>query len=62
MARLGLESIQDKVTDPDQRKALYDRFVFSQRFARLDPWAERVAGRHTEEFTPMSRRMEFVPA
>ncbi|MBW8893411.1 MAG: NAD(P)/FAD-dependent oxidoreductase, partial [Burkholderiales bacterium] len=62
MARVGLESIQAQVTDPDQRKALYDRFVYSQRFARIDPWAERVAGRHTEEFTPMSRRMEFAPA
>jgi nitrite reductase (NADH) large subunit len=62
MARVGLETIQAKVTDPDQRKALYDRFVFSQRFARIDPWAERVAGRHNDEFTPMSRRMEFAPA
>ena len=62
MDRVGLESIRDQVTDPDQRKALYDRFVYSQRFARIDPWAERVAGRHNEEFTPMSRRMEFVPA
>lgn len=62
MDRVGLESIRDQATDPDQRKALYDRFVYSQRFARIDPWAERVAGRHNEEFTPMSRRMEFVPA
>jgi nitrite reductase (NADH) large subunit len=62
MARVGLESIQAQVTDPDQRKALYDRFTYSQRFARIDPWAERVAGRHNEEFTPMSRRMEFEPA
>ncbi|MDI1363896.1 MAG: nitrite reductase large subunit NirB [bacterium] len=62
MARVGLETIQALVTDPDQRKALYDRFVYSQRFARIDPWAERVAGRHNEEFTPMSRRMEFAPA
>jgi len=62
MARVGLQAIQAQVSDPDQRKALYDRFVFSQRFARIDPWAERVAGRHNEEFTPMSRRMEFAPA
>jgi nitrite reductase (NADH) large subunit len=61
MARVGLESIQAVVTDPDQRRALYDRFVVSQRTARIDPWAERVAGRHTDEFTPLSRRMEFAP-
>ncbi|MCA0357464.1 MAG: nitrite reductase large subunit NirB [Proteobacteria bacterium] len=62
MDRVGLEAIRAQVTDPDTRKALYDRFVYSQRFARIDPWAERVAGRHNEEFTPMSRRMEFVSA
>ena len=25
-------------------------------------WAERVAGRHSEEFNPLSRRLEFEPA
>jgi nitrite reductase (NADH) large subunit len=62
MARVGLESIQAVVNDPDQRRALYDRFVVSQRTARIDPWAERVAGRHSDEFNPLSRRMEFAPA
>ncbi len=62
MARVGLDAIRDQVTDPDNRRALYDRFVVSQRSARIDPWAERVAGRHAEEFTPLSRRLEFVPA
>jgi len=61
LARVGLEVIRDQVTDPDTRRALYDRFSYSQRFARIDPWAERVAGRHAEEFTPLSRRMEFAP-
>ena len=46
----------------DTRRALYDRFAFSQRFARVDPWAERVAGRHHDQFNPMSRRLEFAPA
>ncbi len=62
MARVGLDSIRDRVTDSDNRRALYDRFVVSQRSARIDPWAERVAGRHSDEFTPLSRRLEFVPA
>ena len=44
------------------RKALYARFSYSQRFSRIDPWAERVAGRHAEEFNPLSRRMEFAPS
>ena len=61
MARVGLEFIREQTTDPETRRALYDRFVVSQRSARIDPWAERVAGRHAEEFTPLSRRMEFTP-
>ena len=35
-------------------RALYDRFVFSQNFAQVDPWAERVAGKDAHEFTPMA--------
>ncbi len=62
MARVGLESIKAQVEAPDARKALYDRFAYSQRFSRIDPWAERVAGRHAEEFNPLSRRMEFAPS
>ena len=62
MARVGLESIKGQVEDPEARKALYDRFSYSQRFSRIDPWAERVAGRHAEEFNPLSRRMEFAPS
>jgi nitrite reductase (NADH) large subunit len=62
MDRVGLESIRTRIEDPADRRALYDRFSYSQRFFRIDPWAERVAGRHAEEFTPMSRRMEFEPA
>jgi nitrite reductase (NADH) large subunit len=62
MDRVGLESIRTKIEDPEQRRALYDRFAFSQRVYRIDPWAERVAGRHSDEFNPMSRRMEFEPA
>ena len=62
MARVGLDSIRAQVEDPAARRALHDRFAYSQRFSRVDPWAERVAGRHTEEFNPLSRRMEFATA
>ena len=58
----GLDSIKDRLSDPAERRALYDRFAYSQRFARIDPWAERVAGRHAEEFNPLSRRLEVAPA
>ena len=59
-ARVGLDAIRAAVEDADSRKALYDRFTFSQRFYRIDPWAERVAGRHADEFSPMSRSMELA--
>jgi nitrite reductase (NADH) large subunit len=62
MNRVGVESIRAEIEDPERRRQLYDLFAYSQRFARIDPWAERVAGRHAEEFNPLSRRMEFAPA
>ena len=46
--------------DQERRRALYDRFEYSQRFSRIDPWAERVAGRHADEFNPLSLRMEYA--
>jgi nitrite reductase (NADH) large subunit len=62
MDRIGLDAIRDAVTDPDRRRALFDRFAYSQRFFRIDPWAERVAGRDAAEFNPLSKRLEFEPA
>jgi nitrite reductase (NADH) large subunit len=62
MDRIGLDAIRAQVEDPDSRRALYDRFAYSQRFFRIDPWAERVAGRDSHEFNPLSRRLEFAPA
>jgi nitrite reductase (NADH) large subunit len=60
MDRIGLDAIKAAVEDPERRRALYDRFSYSQRFYRVDPWAERVAGRDAHEFNPLSRRMEFA--
>jgi nitrite reductase (NADH) large subunit len=62
MERVGLESIKAAMEDPERRRAYYDRFAYSQRFSRIDPWAQRVAGRDQAEFNPLSRRMEFEPA
>jgi len=58
MERVGVDAIRARVEDPDERQALHDRFSFSQRYYRIDPWAQRVAGRHGEEYTPLSRLME----
>jgi nitrite reductase (NADH) large subunit len=53
--RVGADSIKAQVVDDvDKRRALYERFVFSQRFSQRDPWAERVAGKDAHEFAPIA--------
>jgi nitrite reductase (NADH) large subunit len=53
--RVGVDSIRGTVVDDlEKRRALYERFVISQRSAQSDPWAERVAGRDAHEFKPMA--------
>lgn len=53
--RIGLDEIRSQIMDqPDKRKAYYDRFVFSQKFAQVDPWSERVSGKDKHEFKPMA--------
>ena len=55
MKRVGADSIRAAVlTDKDRRKALYDRFVLSQKTAQVDPWAERIAGKDAHEFVAMA--------
>jgi len=53
--RVGIENVREQVLDDRKRRAeLYERFVYSQKFAQIDPWAERVAGKDAHEFQPMS--------
>ena len=52
--RVGLDSIRAQVVDDaDSRAALVERFVRSQRFAQVDPWAERARGVEAAEFAPL---------
>ncbi len=37
---------------PDKRRAYFDRFVESQKYAQVDPWSERVSGKDKHEFNP----------
>jgi nitrite reductase (NADH) large subunit len=63
MARVGLETIRKQVVEDDaNRKALFARFVHSQRFSQQDPWEERAKGADAHEFRPMADfvRMEAV--
>ncbi|QFT68732.1 Nitrite reductase [NAD(P)H] [Labrenzia sp. THAF35] len=53
--RIGLEEIRRQIMDDEaMRVAYFDRFVFSQKFAQVDPWSERVSGKDKHEFKPMA--------
>jgi nitrite reductase (NADH) large subunit len=52
--RVGVAEIRRQVLDDlPRRQAFFDRFVFSQKFAQVDPWSERVSGLHKHEFRPL---------
>ncbi|MBS7699974.1 MULTISPECIES: nitrite reductase large subunit NirB [unclassified Chelatococcus] len=53
--RVGVAEIKRQVLDDaSRRRQFYDRFVFSQKFAQVDPWSERVSGKDKHEFQPMA--------
>ena len=53
--RVGIEEIRRQImTDNEKRNGYFDRFVHSQKFAQVDPWSERVSGKHKHEFKPMA--------
>ncbi|BEV46743.1 nitrite reductase large subunit NirB [Afipia carboxidovorans] len=53
--RIGTDEIRKQVLENTARRQEYfDRFVFSQKFAQIDPWAERVSGKDKHEFRPMA--------
>jgi nitrite reductase (NADH) large subunit len=53
--RVGVASIKANIVDdPVKRRHYYDRFVYSQQFAQIDPWEERVNGKDAHEFAAMA--------
>jgi nitrite reductase (NADH) large subunit len=53
--RVGTPSIlANVVTDLEKRRHYYERFVYSQTFAQIDPWEERVNGKDAHEFAAMA--------
>jgi len=53
--RVGYDHVKSVVLDNlEERKALADRFRYSQQFAQIDPWAEFVAGKEAHEFAPVA--------
>ena len=55
--KVGIDYIRDTlINDAEARREYHDRFVFSQKFYQIDPWAERVAGKEAHHF----KRIEIV--
>lgn len=53
--RIGYDEIRSQIMDDaNKRIAYYDAFVFSQKFAQVDPWDERVSGLDKHEFNPLA--------
>ncbi|HVJ78397.1 MAG TPA: nitrite reductase large subunit NirB, partial [Hyphomicrobium sp.] len=45
--RITFDEVRRQVlNDAEKRKGYFDRFVYSQKFAQVDPWSERVSGHH----------------
>lgn len=52
--RVGLTYIKECILDDEaERKALAERFKFSQTFAQIDPWKARAEGEAAHEFTQL---------
>jgi len=39
--RIGLAPVKERLEDESERKALFERFKVSQKYAQVDPWKER---------------------
>ncbi|BCM21649.1 nitrite reductase large subunit NirB [Mesorhizobium sp. J8] len=53
--RIGTAEIKKQILDDvGKRRVYFERFVFSQKFAQVDPWSERVSGKDKHEFRPMA--------
>ncbi|MCC7166343.1 MAG: NAD(P)/FAD-dependent oxidoreductase [Rhodospirillales bacterium] len=53
--RVGMDYVRKRVVaDAAGRAAAYARFLFSQKYAQIDPWAERIGGTDAHEFRPLA--------
>ena len=53
--RVGTPSIKANIVDDkEKRRHYFERFVYAQTFAQVDPWEERVNGKDAHEFAAMA--------
>ncbi len=54
-ARVGLDTVRAAIMDDVERRRHYaQRFAYSQQFAQVDPWEERVNGKDAHEFAALA--------
>jgi nitrite reductase (NADH) large subunit len=54
--RVGLAYVQERiVSDPESRRALYERFLESQKNAQIDPWAVLAKESERRHFEPLRK-------
>jgi nitrite reductase (NADH) large subunit len=52
--RVGLSHVRARIVDDAKgRKTLYAKFLESQKYAQIDPWAEIAGGKGRDEFAPL---------
>jgi nitrite reductase (NADH) large subunit len=52
--RVGLSHVRERIADDAAgRRALCARFMESQKYSQVDPWAERANGKDADEFAPL---------
>ncbi len=52
--RVGLSYVKQRIVDDESgRKTLHARFLESQKYSQIDPWAERAAGTDAHEFSAL---------
>ncbi len=52
--RVGLTYVKENIVEDEEgRKALAERFLYSQKFFQDDPWKERAEGADKHEFEPL---------
>ena len=51
VVRVGIDYVRRRIVDDHEgRRALHRRFLFSQQFVQIDPWAQRAAGAAAHEY------------
>ncbi len=56
LERVGMDYVKQRVVEDEiGRKALYKRFLESQKLAQVDPWKERAAGTDAHEFNALKQ-------